>query len=262
MYKTEEVFARRDCARRPRVAVWLTALLMTAVWHQSVPAAVIDFETLVHGEVVTTQFAGSDGVTIGAVNFNRWHNLAIAFDSRRTGTSDPDLQGPMWSGGGNLAPDTVLGNMLIISENWRQSVRGIVNDPDDEGGRPAGKLIFDFEEQITAFGFDLVDIESTSAENGYVKFYNEGRRVGKVRFSDFVNPSSFFDSTVSYGNNSANRIAPITAEDLGVEGFDKVVIKMGGSGAVDNVNYVPEPGTLVLFLMGSLCALMRMRKTV
>ena len=40
----------------------------------------------------------------------------LCFDSLLSNTADPDLEGPPWATG-NLAPDTVLGNVLIIAEN-------------------------------------------------------------------------------------------------------------------------------------------------
>ena len=210
-----------------------------------------------------------------AKNFDEDHKLAVIFDSRERGTSDPDLEGPSpadletWEGGGNLAPDTILGNLLIVQENETGlgSGDGIADDPDDEGSRPAGLLMFSFTEySISSFGFDLVDVESATAEMGYVKFFNKvgttKTLLAKVDFEDFVTSGNpFFDSTVAYGDNSANRIAPMTATKLSTlpgvttpfTSFNFVKIKMGGSSAIDNVNYAtPEPSTLLLFGIGAL----------
>ena len=57
------------------------------------------------------------------------------------------------------------------------------------------------------------------------------------------------------GNNTINRIQPITAADLsdfvgnpGVAKFDRVEINLGGSAAIDNTstNPIPEPATMLL----------------
>ncbi len=250
-------------ARRRLGITWAASLLAIAsilTGAADVGAATIDFNSLAHGEVVTTQFVGSNGVTISAVNPNRSHDLAIAFGSLETGTSDPDLEGPTWAKG-NLAPDTVLDKLLIIAEKSAQSTPGIVNDPDDEGHRPAGELILEFSSAMTAFGLDLVDVESVSAENGALTFFLGGAEVGEVTFDMFTDSlSAYYDPSVGYGNNSANRIAPITALDLSATGFDKVVVSMGGSGAIDNLNFVPEPGSALLLAAGLGAGLLRRRR--
>jgi hypothetical protein len=64
-----------------------------------------------------------------------------------------------------------------------------------------------------------------------------------------VDPDSpFYDPTVRYGDNSANRIEPIAARDLGMPFFDRVVLNFGGSGGTDNLFFtpVPEPTSLVM----------------
>lgn len=217
----------------------------------------IDFEGLNHGAVVDTQFVGN-GVTISA---DSAMDLAVAFDSRERGTRDPDLEGPNGADGswsdGNLAPDTVLGLILIIQENDDGCSDWICDLPDDEGSRPAGELIFEFSTDILSFGFDLVDVEGAPIENGAVEFYSGGSisPVASVPFSSFVDSSSsFFDPTVRFGNNTANTIAPIDAAALGLNAadaaFDKIVIKMGGSAGVDNISFLPAPEPDTLSLVG------------
>jgi len=203
---------------------------------------VLTFDPAVHGEIITNQFAGSHGVTISANNLNRSFDLAVAFDSLMTGTADPDLEGPPWAGG-NLAPNTVLGNMLILQENNTGIGDGIADNPDDEGQRPAGDLIFDFATAQTQFGFDLIDVEGTMEENGMVSFFLGGGMVGSpIAFSDITNNASpFYDATVTFGDNTANSLGPWNAADFGAINFDRVVIRLGGSGAVDNIA-VPAPG--------------------
>lgn len=207
----------------------------------------IDFNALTHGEIVTTQFAPT--VTISAVNPNRSHDLAIIFDSLETGTADPDLEGPPWSGG-NLAPGTVLGNLLIIAENDVDSNNdNIIDNPDDEGQRPSGSLIFEFGQPVGVFGFDIVDIEGSIQEASTIEFFSGNSLLTTVSFADFVNAGPLFDPTVTFGNNTANRITPLVDQQLGIAPFDRVVMNLGGSSAIDNV-IVPEPSTMMLAVLG------------
>ena len=51
-----------------------------------------------------------------------------------------------------------------------------------------------------------------------------------------------------FADNSANRIQPITARELGLDQMERVEINFGGSGGVDNINFqfIPEPAGLAL----------------
>jgi hypothetical protein len=232
-----------------------------------VQATVIDFEGpgFQHGTKVTNQY--SPFLTIWADNPNRDDpDYAIIFDTQSPfSTHDNDLKGPLWAGG-NIAgltdSEQELGNLLIIAENTVDmlpgSPDGRVDDPDDEASRPiAGSIWFDFATPVTSFGFDLVDVEGPveyGADSGYfAAFYDdETNLLGKIGFGEFVNPSSqYYDSTVAYGNNTANRIEPITAADLGVTSFNVVEISFGGSAGLDNVNSTPVPEPATMLLLGT-----------
>ena len=216
----------------------------------------LSFTGLAHGEVLTNQLAASHGVTVSAINPNRSHSLAAIFNTLETGTADPDLEGPNWARG-NLAPDTVLGNVLIIAENNTDNspADGILDNPDDEGNRPAGDLIFDYANAISEFGFDVVDLEGCD-EPWTIDFYLNSNFVGTFTVLDVLDSSSpYYDATVEFGNNSANRIQPITAASLGGTAFDHVEVHVGGSGALDNI--VPEPASLGLLAAGFLTVLRR-----
>jgi hypothetical protein len=243
-------------------------ILPLAVAFESV-ATTLDFDILQHGEIVDTQFVDAFGVMIHAVNRGGGPDLALAFDSLRNETADPDLEGPPWCGG-NLDRSTTLGRLLIIAENERdRNGDGIIDSPDDEGSRPAGSLVFDFQVPIVAFGFDLIDVEGPEeygANRGFVAVFYDGddTELARVGFGAFVDPHSpFFVEGVAFGNRTANRIPALTAEDLGIAEFQRVELNLGGSSAVDNISFepIPEPATLVLVATGlALSSLIRSRK--
>lgn len=220
-------------------------------------AQTINFNTLLHGEIVTSQF--SPLLTVSAINPNRAFDIAAAFDTSLMGTSDPDLEGPPWSGG-NLAISNTkvhLGMALIIAENDTDAdFDGILDDPDDEGSRPAGQLIFDFDQAYAVFGFDVIDIEGVVEESSSLEFYLGGALVETIDFTEFTNnASSHFDASIVFGNNHANRVSPIDVAG----GFDRVVINVGGSAAFDNIT-IPAAPTGALVALGAPLAARRRRR--
>ncbi|RNC82572.1 MAG: hypothetical protein ED559_12580 [Phycisphaera sp.] len=216
---------------------------------------VFDFNTLAHGEIITNQF--EPALTITGTNPNRPFDIIAGFDTQFLGsTADPDLQGPPWAGG-NLAisDDAVqIGTALIIAQNNRDIDNdGVLDAPNDEGSRPAGTIDLSFAEPIPAFGLDIVDIEGTVRENSSLDFYINGILLGSVTFDSFEDPNSpFYDPSVIFGNNHANRIQPIVASQFFMaDSFDRVVINVGGSSAYDTFVTIPAPASSALLLAGS-----------
>ncbi|MEL6499624.1 MAG: hypothetical protein AAF937_11655 [Planctomycetota bacterium] len=226
----------------------------------SAAAQTFTFDAIAHGEIVSNQFAPA--MTIAGQNFHRSFDIVAGFDTGMTGTSDPDLQGPPWSGG-NLAisdTETALGTAIILAENdLDANGDGILDDPDDEGKRPAGLIDLGFASPIPVFGLDIIDIEGRVREFSSLEFFSGGALVGTVAFEDFEDPSSpYFDASVVFGNNTANRISPIAATDFGVLGFDRVVINVGGSSAYDTF-VVPAPASAAVLGLSGLAAARRRR---
>ena len=215
---------------------------------------VLDLAGFSHGDIASGQ--NINGVTIAADNFHNDLDLAVVFDTGARRTADRDLEGVKTNGngsfsGGNLAAGgEYVGNVIIIQE--QNSNTEIINNgtavniADDEGRRPAGDLFFSFDDAITSFGFDLIDVEGTpefTQGSGFFATFTSMSTTVSVAFRDLIDPASaFYDSTVAFGDNSANRIEPITAAELGLESFDNVTINLGGSGGVGNINYESAAG--------------------
>jgi hypothetical protein len=234
----------------------------------SAPALTIDFEALAHGEVVADQYQ-TDGVNFAFDNFNRSFDIGVAFDTGSTGNVDVDLEGPFSVG--NLA-GTDLGNILVLNQNRTGCTDGICDVPDDEGRRAAGTIALELGSLATDFGFDLIDVEDVTLENGSVAFFagDSATPLLSVRFDEMFCPANqgpFCDASLVSGNHSANRIQPFGAAAIG-GGFDRVLITLGGSGGVDNLlttlsTEVPEPSALWLAApaIGGLLTLARRRRT-
>ena len=233
----------------------LVALLFAASGTAAPIVLTFDDVGLVHGSIVDSQYGG---VTISAVNVGGGPDLAVSFDSDLLGTRDTDLEFGMGWTAGNIPSDERLGNLLIIQENPNGCLPDRVCDaPDDEGSRPAGTLIFDFDVAVTSFGFDLVDVESLGAEGGSITFFDGG--------SSTTIAMTTFLAGFTLGNNSANRIDPFTVAALpGISQITRVELTLGGSAGVDNVSFepVPEPSTAALLGLGvaALAARVRSRR--
>ena len=239
------------------------------------------FNDLSHGQIVDNQFSnGINGFTVRGTNVSEGPDLIVAFDTFEEKTADSDLEDPFDLGNAHTSeifrdlqdPNNSNSNVsrffdaLIIQENGQEDPDRpgfIDSDPDDEGSRPAGTIQLDFESPISRVGFDLLDVEGVDEEFNLV-FSSGDDVIATVPFSEFVDNEDglFFDDTIEFGNNSANRIVPIsttrlrafTGDDT-IESFDQIAINLGGSGAVDNIrfeNFVPEPTSAVSWLV--ICA--------
>lgn len=236
----------RDRAPSTRLLATLFVLLWAGALAPSLASALtIDFEQFRHGEVIG--FGDVDErVTIDVWNRTRDFDLAVVFDSEASGTRDRDLEAP-WRVGNLVDVDPPLGQMLIIQENDSgcSEIGDICRHPDDEGRRPAGWLSFGFELPTPFIGFDLIDVDDAMAERGELVLTDSLGVSVVFEFEDLL-------AGLVIGDNSANRIAPILATDHGLVDIETARFEMGGSGALDNIEYgvVPEPGTAILMGIG------------
>ncbi|MEM9251452.1 MAG: hypothetical protein AAGB29_03790 [Planctomycetota bacterium] len=212
----------------------------------------IDFDDLVHGQIIDNEYA-AQGVMISAINFSDGPNLAVAFDSDIVGpTSDSDLQFDGGWAGGNIA-DQSAGRVLIIQENNEGNNGETVSDPDDEGSRPAGKVVFEFDKRITSLGFDLIDFEDSETIGSTVVSIFNGLEQRTIDFAAFDDPGMFNVPGFDPGNRHANNVPMFDLVALGLtQGATRVEFNFGGSMAIDNVRFiaVPTPTAAAAGLIG------------
>lgn len=228
----------------------------------------LTFNSFSTGQKIDTEYVGEYGITISAANAAGGPNIATLYNSGSTGGVDVQLIKPFDRG--NLAPGNNLSKLLVIAANDTDANGdGKIDRPDDQSSRPAGSLIFDFANPIMCFGFDLINISGitpASGDQGYsVQFVTDGAAVGTVGLDDFITPGSgFYDASVDYGAKSANRVQPILASKFGATHYDRVILNLGGPGAVDNANWkdifvIPEPGAFALLGLAAPALLGRRR---
>lgn len=261
-------------------AALLTATSVDAGWSNEIDLNIFD-----HGDILNGVDLGP--LTANADNFHSTTDLLVAFDTRLTGTRDSDLQGPNGSGGswsnGNLKGSSAdVGTILIIQEinnsfkGYTDASKTAVTAPDDEGRRSggtqpgAGEITFNFDRGVDSFGFTLIDVEETgefNKETGFFALFEGGGKTTKVSFADLIDSGSiFYDPTVKFGDNSANRIDALTAAELGLDKIERATINLGGSGGVGelNVTGVPSPTAAIagLAVIGALLGRRGNRKPI
>ncbi|MFK8031117.1 MAG: PEP-CTERM sorting domain-containing protein [Gammaproteobacteria bacterium] len=212
----------------------LLALGASLAFTQVSSAITIDFEDIQAGTIVDDEY-NILGATISAFNFDNGLNLAVAFDTNNPTGGDDDLGSPFVPGPGNDLGNISPGNVLIIQENDNCDAL-TCSEPDDEGSRPAGQFVIEFEVAINLESIDFFDIElpeSGPTDDNLIQLFNAN--------GDLID--LLFYTPETGGDNQWVR------SFFDVEGVSRIEINMGGSGAIDNITYsqVPVPGALILF---------------
>ena len=242
---------------------WIIGIVALLVSTVAANAAVINFNGLSHGEVLSTQFQASHGVTFSAINNHSSHpDKLVVFDTMLENTRDPDLEYP-WDGG-NLnvdndpndatSGDVKLNKLFVIAENDVDGDgNGLIDNPDDEAR--GGKIIVQWDRDIIDVRFAHVDMDE-NPRYSRVRLYDDGNLVLSKSFHEL------FGSVpgVAFGNRYANQL-PYLSTVATFGKFDKMKISLCGSGGIDNLDYeVPEPTTMALLGLGGVGALLRRRK--
>jgi len=199
---------------------------------QSSAALVIDFNDLTAGTIVDDEYS-AQGVLISALNFDNDLNLAVVFDTDNPTGGDSDLGSPFMNDTlGALSP----GNVLILQENDNCD-DFTCTTPDDEGSRPAGQFIIEFDQAVSLNSIDFFDVEvleTDPLESTRIALFDSN---GDMIDLDFFTPDTG-------GDNRWERAF------FGVDGVSRIEINLGGSGAISNIDVtvVPVPAALPLFL--------------
>lgn len=188
-------------------------------------AATLTFDTLPAGTTaITTQIPG---VTISASGGT---NQAWIYNTGPNGdTADPDLAGPFTNINDALV-SVSPGNVLIVQE-----LDSVDSDPgpDDNGG--GGTLSLSFENAVTMLSMDVFDMKAGSK----IQLFSDESFVTQIGM-DFITANS--DT-----NNAPNFYEQIVFGIGGTAGVKGLRVIMEGSGAIDNVSYVPLPAAAWLF---------------
>ena len=215
---------------------------------------VLDFDSLAHGDVIDTlEFKSSHGVTVTQViNFGSSGsvpNVGVGFGTSQTGTSSPTLEegdpANRWLAG-NLQGGASLGRAMIIQENDLGVAGGTASDPKADAA--GGLIVFDFDSLVSEVGFDLIGVDDAQNHHIFgrvVAIHKDAlgteTTVASIQFSEFSAAGPYFDPTVTYGINTANRIAP-TGNLLSFgQGFNKLQFLLFGEAALDNLTWAVQP---------------------
>jgi hypothetical protein len=206
---------------------------------RSCDGELVDLDDLAAGAIVERVFGdgGAGPVLVSGSNPSlSGANAAIVFDSASPTGGDPDLGTPHVDFGGPGIGDggaagspfengRPLQRVLIVAEDLDdEDGDGLVDDPGDAAG-PDNTLTFDFSMLGTATvcSLTVLDIESNESTGTVLLYDALGALLGTV----VVTP---------VGDNGVGEV------DLGkTSGVARMVVEMGGSGAIDELCFVPEP---------------------
>jgi hypothetical protein len=229
----------------------------------SAKAVNVDFEGFQTGAIVEFAGFGSGIFSVSAQTNNPMGmDVATVVNTEQAG-SDKELKYKYSSG--NLRNSRLRKVLVVARDGTDANGNGILDNPDD--GKQGGSLTLQFFNPIKSFGFDVLDVDATDAPQTTVEFRFEGAPLAVIPFTEFTRRNSPYNKrNVQWGNNSANRIMPITSNQLGGS-FDEVVFTFPSAMGFDNLNYrvdnnvIPEPTALGLLLgLPALASLRRRRK--
>ncbi len=215
------------------------AFSLASVANATTLNTVLDFEGFAAGQIIDDEYAASPppGSNVAAVNLSGGPDVAIIFDTGAPTGGDLDLAAPFTSANPNFPDPYDPGNVLIIQETNNCDLNtGFCEIPDDEGSSPAGEIEFVFASPITLLSIDFFDIEfneDNDDPDSEIRLFDEND--DEILAGLFFVPNTGGDNMWDQLNFGA------------VSGVKRLVIELNGSGAIDNVTYVPVPPAVWLF---------------
>lgn len=234
--------------RTPRfaLAIFVPLLLLPC---SVINAEIVDISGYVHGQQIMNNDFLSPLVQVSASGSNL--GLAI-FDTHQSSANDPDLE-------------VNRGNALIVQSNNSPSLNGgVYQTPNDD--RHGGLFTFTFQRAITVQSIDLIDIDANSAvtviltSGSNTRTYNVPDnwtgQVGSTQGWDTLD----LTTTFSQSGSGTGGLATFS-EDAGFDstGVTMMTVDLTGSGAINNLTVVPEPGSFTLFAAACLSLVYRRR---
>gem|GEM_PF-2088673 len=188
----------------------------------------ITFESLgeTEGQIIDDEYSTLAGLTVTADgNGMNDPDLAVIYNSNPPVGDDSDLEFP-FDGPGGGAPagnlsGTDVGNLVIIQTDGGEDSGNpgfITGNADDSasGGTIAFTVDTSISSPLRALQFETVDVDPTDGGAYSVTFADSASGLSAtVNYSSFVTSGDFFfDSTVAFGDSTANRLPTIRVEDL------------------------------------------------
>ena len=210
--------------------------MMSLLFSVAASAVTLDFEGFADGQVMDDEYQAAHGVEIFAANLALdERRRAVIYDTTPPQGRDPDLEAPFQGALGPANP----GNVLIIQENNDGCGDGICNRPDDRAA--GGYLVFAFDNAVAVQSIDIFDTEEAG---------------GQLLFLDAA--GNVFETVAipTIGNGEWQQV--LFNGGKGIEGVSFFAVKLKGSGAIDNLTYVPVPASVWLF--GSALAFLGARR--
>jgi hypothetical protein len=203
----------------------VAALSVGGAASASAATIVIDFEGLSAGTVLSNQYGPL--VTISSIPGRNGFGDPMVFDTENFTGGDPDLASPFFNPFTNETKS--FGKAAIISED------NDPNDPDDNVR--GGSFVFEFDSPVTFVSFDALDING--AESIVLELYDM---------------AGALITSISNGSNTVGDNEFLTIDANNTMGVFKAVIRLTGSGAIDNIVVdapeVPVPAALPLMVTG------------